>query len=119
MGTTTIYLLPNNHAIDPPLYASRVKSVLTDGGVIRPTPYHPKYPHWHPPGLSAASAFLEVPAGYKGFEYCIVTGAPTVELVPQDPASDPHCPACNAELVDSYYDLVNTIEESCHGREKS
>jgi hypothetical protein len=118
MGNTTVYLLPEGPSIDPRAYRLRVKKVLQRFGVIGNERYDGE-PNWYVAGPNSNQPFAALADHEIGFEYCIIYGSVNVEVVPQDPAVQPHCPSCDADLSQPYYDLINDIEMTYSGRAKS
>ncbi len=111
MGTSTIYLLPENGSVDPTTFGKTVKAVLTEMGVICDELYDDE-PNWFCAGSDSSVAFDRSDEDDDvAFEYCIIYASKNTELVPQDPAVEPLCPQCDAELREEYYELINSIEE--------
>jgi hypothetical protein len=108
MGTLSIYVIPEQE-IDPEAFRRTVKQVLLEMGVIEDENY--SEPNWWLAGESSASIFENGGGEDVGFEYCIVYGSPHVEIIPQDPAELPSCPACGADVSEEFYDVINDIEE--------
>ena len=118
MGNTTVYLLPEGQSIEPKLYGARVKAVLLKMGVIGKERYDDER-NWYVAGPSSNAPFKEADPDDVGFEYCIITASPNVEVVPQDPAVEPHCANCGTKLSGLYYDLINEIEMNYQGWKKA
>jgi hypothetical protein len=45
------------------------------------------------------------------FEQCIIYGHQRPTVVPQEPASEPSCPACGQKLWHSYEDFINSTDD--------
>jgi hypothetical protein len=118
LGTTTVYLLPQEPSIDPKRYRSRVKAALLKMGVIGKAHYDDE-PTWYVAGANSTSPFKDTDSDDIGFEYCIITASSNVEVVPQDPAVEPRCPGCGAKLHELFYEVVNEIDLEYEGRKKS
>ena len=118
MSSTTVYLLPEGSSVEPKAYGARVKAALLKMGVIGKERYDDE-PNWYVAGPNSNAPFKEVDPHDIGFEYCIVMASPNVAVVPQDPAVEPRCPHCGADVSALYNDLVNDIETAYTGRKKS
>ena len=114
MGSTTVYLLPEGRSVEPKAYGARVKAALLKMGVIGKERYDDE-PNWYVAGPNSNAPFKEVDPDDIGFEYCIIMASTNVAVVPQDPAVEPRCPHCGADVSALYNDLVNEIETEYTG----
>jgi hypothetical protein len=108
MGALSIYLIPETE-VEPEIYGRKARQVLLDMGVIEDENY--EEPNWWVAGPSSAGIFEDGDDEDIGFEFCILYASKHVDIVPQEAAEFPLCPACDASVSDQFYDLVNGFEE--------
>ena len=114
MGSLSTYLVPATQHRSPSAYHDAVKRALLKLKIIRPDLYA-DHPNWYSAGPNSIKPFEHEDIGSDfgddlGFEYCIIHGS-QVELVPLDPAVEPRCPNCDANVSDEFFELVRRIED--------
>jgi hypothetical protein len=113
VGSLSTYLVPLTPQLDPGAYLNRVKAALLSLEVIVGERYHyAEQPNWLCAGPKSLEPFENEAEDEIGFEYCILYGEKRVLIVPQDPAVEPSCPTCGADVSNDYYELVNSIEDT-------
>jgi hypothetical protein len=114
MGRTSVYLVPEASDVSAEEYAERVRKFLLETKVVAhddeegPAFFYfgpaSRHPFQVPPEF-LEEAYRTDPA----FEFCTIYGGrPTV--VPGQPAAEPKCPRCGADVTEPYYDAFGEEE---------
>jgi hypothetical protein len=96
MGQTSIYVFAQN---DRPAFVQESLTRLSEAGVISSEPYGGKYGAGTVPWASGAFDYLGIHRSRLPF------------IIPQDPAIEPMCPGCGADVNEAFYETVNEIED--------
>ena len=96
MGQTSIYVFTLN---DRPGFVQESLARLSEAGVISSEAHAGLYG----PGTA--------PWASRAFDHLDIHQSRLPYIIPQDPAIEPTCPACGADMSEAFYDTVNEIED--------
>ena len=113
----TIYLVPETRIEDPRQARIAIVQHLKASGIIdeEPSPFYEDSEgasECYGAGSNDLIAFdIDEKQVDIGFEDCVIYGDPRPTVVPQEPASQPACPACGRDLWNSYDDFINSTDD--------